>query len=72
MGRLYGLYYGNGTVAQFKELVKPYLYGYVTETKIQYDTSSVPQKHYLLGRVAIELALVMPDKRTVSVGRWWW
>ncbi|KAG2443999.1 hypothetical protein HYH02_009199 [Chlamydomonas schloesseri] len=65
MGRLYGLYYGNGTLEQFREVVKPYLYGYVTETKIQYDTSSVPQKHYLLGRVAIELAIIMPDKRTV-------
>ncbi|KAG2425150.1 hypothetical protein HXX76_013904 [Chlamydomonas incerta] len=67
MGRLYGLYYGNGSLAQFKELVKPYLYGYITETKIQYDLSSVPQKHYLLGRVATELALVMPDKRTVYI-----
>ncbi|KAG2495904.1 hypothetical protein HYH03_006141 [Edaphochlamys debaryana] len=67
MGRAFGLYYGEMTLEQFKADVKPYLYGYVTEVKVQYDMSYVPTKHYTLGRVATELGLVMPDKRTVYI-----
>ncbi|EFJ47998.1 alkaline phosphatase, secreted, phosphate-repressible [Volvox carteri f. nagariensis] len=67
MGRLYDLYYGEMNLTEFKAAVKPYLYGYITEAKIQYDNSAVVQKHYTLGRVATELGLVMPDKRTVYI-----
>lgn len=35
--------------------------------QIQYDSSAIVQKHYTLGRLATELALVMPDKRTVYI-----
>lgn len=65
MGRNFDLYYGNMTLEQLKAAVKPYMYGYVTEVKVQYDGSHVAQKHYTLGRVAVELGYVMPDRRTV-------
>ena len=55
MGRVYGLYYGQNTSAEFLAGVKPYLYGYPTEVKMQYDLTSIPIKHYTLGRVAVEL-----------------
>ncbi|GIL89223.1 hypothetical protein Vretifemale_17072 [Volvox reticuliferus] len=67
MGRMYDLYYGEMNLSEFKAAVKPYLYGYVSETKVQYDKSAIVQKHYTLGRVAAELGLVMPDKRTVYI-----
>ncbi|GLC38775.1 hypothetical protein PLESTM_000774600 [Pleodorina starrii] len=67
MGRLYDMYYGEMNLTEFKATVKPYLYGYITEAKIQYDNSAVVQKYYTLGRVATELAVVMPDKRTVYI-----
>ncbi|KXZ55887.1 hypothetical protein GPECTOR_2g1438 [Gonium pectorale] len=67
MGRFYGLYYGEMNLSDFKEAVKPYLYGFITETKVQYDNSALVQKHYTLGRVATELALVMPDSRTAYI-----
>jgi secreted PhoX family phosphatase len=47
--------------------MNPYDYGYVVETTVtDYDTASV-EKHYAMGRVAIELAYVMPDEQTVYI-----
>ncbi|GIL56344.1 hypothetical protein Vafri_11722 [Volvox africanus] len=67
LARMFDLYYGEMNLSEFKAAVKPYLYGYVSETKIQYDKSAIVQRHYTLGRVSSELALVMPDKRTVYI-----
>ncbi len=55
LGRVYNLYYGQNSTEAFMAGVKPYLYGYPTEVKMQYDLTSIPTKHYTLGRVAIEL-----------------
>lgn len=47
--------------------MNPYDYGYVIETTVSdYDHASVV-KHYAMGRVAIELAYVMPDNKTVYI-----
>ncbi len=43
MARQFGLYYGNMTLEQFRAAFKPYMYGFVTETKIQLDGSTIPQ-----------------------------
>ena len=34
---------------------------------MQYDGSYITQKHYTLGRMAVELAYVMPDRKTVYI-----
>ncbi|GLI60239.1 hypothetical protein VaNZ11_002328, partial [Volvox africanus] len=67
LARLYDMYYGEMNLSEFKAAVKPYLYGYISETKIQYDKSAIVQKHYALGRLSAELGLTMPDKRTVYI-----
>ncbi len=41
MGRAFGLYYGEATTEQLLEVVKPYLYGYVTEAKVGFFTAEV-------------------------------
>ena len=49
-------------------LPTPNRYGFVTE--VGYDTAKkapFAKKWYTLGRVAVEMALVMPDQKTVSV-----
>lgn len=43
MARQFGLYYGNMTLEQFRAAFKPYMYGFITETKIQLDGSTIPQ-----------------------------
>lgn len=43
----------------------PYHYGYIVEITAPATASPVPVKHYTLGRMAHENAVIMPDKRTV-------
>lgn len=63
MTRYFGAYYP--PIDQVKQLAKPYRYGFAYEAKVQYDGSVNIVKHYTLGRVAFELAYMMPDSRTV-------
>nr|WP_320050852.1 alkaline phosphatase PhoX [uncultured Desulfuromonas sp.] len=61
-------FYDDGVTAEdIKEVVNPYAYGYPTEVIVQQDGSHSIIKHYALARVAVELAYVMPDKRTVYI-----
>ena len=47
--------------------MNPYDYGYVVEVDVKdYERARV-RKHYSMGRVAIELAYVMPNKKTVYI-----
>jgi len=55
-------YFGNATVAN------AYHYGLVPEVTVKRDGSTEVVKHYALGRIARELAEVMPDNRTVYMG----
>jgi secreted PhoX family phosphatase len=53
--------------------LNPYNYGYVVEVKVNgpnlgsgtFASNVSVEKHYCMGRVALELAYVMPDRRTV-------
>lgn len=63
--RYYGEYYPE--ITQLKEIMKPYKYGFVYEAKVHYDGSTTNVKHYPMGRVAVELGYVMPDRRTVYI-----
>jgi secreted PhoX family phosphatase len=45
----------------------PYNYGHVWEVKVNSDGSSTTTKHLSMGRLAIELAYVMPDRKTAYI-----
>lgn len=47
--------------------MNPYNYGYVVETTVKNYQDAGVKKHYAMGRVAIELAYVMPDSKTVYI-----
>jgi hypothetical protein len=47
---------------------KPYNYGLATEVKVYENGKTKVVKHYAMGRLANELAHVMPDGRTVYKG----
>ena len=43
----------------------PYNYGYIVEVQPQEDGSTISAKHYVTGKYTPELALMMPDGKTV-------
>lgn len=45
----------------------PYDYGYIVEITSPTAAAPIPVKHYVLGRVAHENVVVMPDKKTVYI-----
>jgi len=55
------------TLDEFRAAYKPYRYGYPTEITIGEDGSATADKHFSMGRVAVELASVMPDQKTVYI-----
>ena len=55
-----GAYYGGDLLA-----LNPYDYGWVTEVAVQSFDAVTVTKHHAMGRVSVEMALVMPDQRTV-------
>ncbi len=56
-----------GDPVKAKALVNPYDYGWTTEIAVQADGSTDVTKHYAMGRLAVELAYVMPDKKTAYI-----
>ena len=58
-------YAGTTTAADIKAVVNPYAYGFPTEVTVQESGSYSVIKHYAMGRMALELAYVMPDRKTV-------
>jgi secreted PhoX family phosphatase len=61
---------GDGTIdltlAEFEAAFNPYNYGYVNEVAVD-AAGTTAAKHYAMGRVAVELAYVLPDERTVYI-----
>lgn len=49
------------------EYMNPYDYGFVTEVHVKNFKKAEVTKHYSMGRMAIELAYVMPDNKTVYI-----
>jgi len=45
-------------------VMNPYDYGYPVEVKVKNFKNATVAKHYAMGRVALELAYVMPDDKT--------
>jgi secreted PhoX family phosphatase len=53
------------TIDDIKNNFKPYRYGYPVEVAIAEDGAATVNKRYAMGRMALELAYVMPDQKTV-------
>ncbi len=69
MARYFNLdpYAKSTTVEDFRAVFKPYRYGYPVEVSVSRDGNASVQKHFAMGRVAVELAYVMPDNRTAYI-----
>jgi secreted PhoX family phosphatase len=65
------LYFGVNTalapLAAFKSVFQPYKYGFPVEISVNEAGKTAVAKHYAMGRVAVELALVMPDRKTAYI-----
>lgn len=53
-----------GTTATAAVDMNPYDYGYIIEVKVNNFNSAEVEKRYAMGRIAQELAYVMPDRKT--------
>ncbi|MGB8313394.1 MAG: alkaline phosphatase PhoX [Aestuariivirga sp.] len=54
-------------LAAFKAVFQPYKYGFPVEISVNEAGETAVAKHYAMGRVAVELALVMPDRKTAYI-----
>jgi Tol biopolymer transport system component/secreted PhoX family phosphatase len=53
--------------AAVQEGMNPYQYGFVVEVDVTDYNNVMIQKHYAMGRAAIELAYVMPNRKTAYI-----
>lgn len=67
MVRYYGIDPNNTDLEAFRAKFNPYFFGYPTEIVVSEDGSAKADKHFAMGRVALELAYVMPDQKTVYI-----
>ena len=65
--RYWGLDPATATVAQAKAVFNPYYYGFPVEVAVDVNGGTKVQKHYAMGRHAVELAYVMPDQKTAYI-----
>jgi secreted PhoX family phosphatase len=64
MARYFGVNPLLAPLAAFKAVFQPYKFGYPVEITVSDAGAPAVAKHYAMGRFAVELALVMPDKKT--------
>ena len=55
------------SLEDFRAAYRPYRYGFPTEIKVDAKGDGIAYKHFSMGRVAVELASVMPDQKTVYI-----
>ncbi|WP_224364021.1 alkaline phosphatase PhoX [Hyalangium versicolor] len=65
MLRYWGIDAATASIEDAKAAYKPYRYGYVVEVSVDGSGNTTVAKHYAAGRRALELAYVMPDRKTV-------
>jgi len=65
MVRYFGLDPKSASIEQFRKAFHPYRYGYPVELAVTSGGDAKPVKHFAMGRLALELAYVMPDRKTV-------
>lgn len=60
-------YYGKEPtdIATVRATLNPYRYGWPVEVTVAEDGTTTVRKHYAMGRRSLEMAYVMPDRRTV-------
>jgi len=52
---------------EFRAAYKPYRYGSPVEVTVTEDGNAIPVRHHAMGRVAVELAKMMPDQKTAYI-----
>jgi hypothetical protein len=67
MVRYFGVDPAKMMLDEFRAVFSPYAYGYPIEVTVTPDGKASPQKHYAMGRVAVELSYVMPDEETAYI-----
>ncbi len=67
MAKYFGVDAALAPLAAFKSVFQPYKYGFPVEISVTGKGEAAVTKHYAMGRVAVELALVMPDKKTAYI-----
>lgn len=55
------------TLDEFRAAYKPYRYGSPIEVTVTEDGNATPVRHHAMGRVAVELAKMMPDQKTAYI-----
>ncbi|MBC7738129.1 MAG: hypothetical protein H7245_13145 [Candidatus Saccharibacteria bacterium] len=64
IARRFGLDPATMTLDAFRIAFNPYKYGFAIETTVSYAGETTVAKHYATGRLSVEQAYVMPDKKT--------
>jgi uncharacterized protein len=67
MAKYFGVDTDLAPIAAFKQTFTPYKYGFPVEVAVSEAGETTVNKHYAMGRVAVELALVMPDNKTTYI-----
>ncbi len=67
MAAYFGVDPATMTLDEFRAVYNPYRYGFPVEVAVTDAGEATPTKHYSMGRVAVELANVMPDQRTAYI-----
>ncbi|MBK1635417.1 PhoX family protein [Rhodovulum adriaticum] len=64
MARYFGLNPAEMSLEEFRGVFNPYTWGYPVEVAVNEAGEETVTKHYAMGRMALELAYVMPDGKT--------
>lgn len=67
MAAYFGLDPKTMTMEDYRAAVNPYNYGYATEVAVDATGEATIAKHYAMGRVSVELANIMPDRKTAYI-----
>jgi uncharacterized protein len=67
MAKYFGVNTDLAPLEAFKAVFRPYKYGFPVEVAVNEAGETTATKHYAMGRVAVELALIMPDRKTAYI-----
>ncbi len=67
MARYFGVDASTAPIGAFKDAFRPYNYGFPVEVAVNEAGETTVAKHYAMGRVAVELAWIMPDNKTAYI-----
>jgi hypothetical protein len=65
VGRYFGIDPDGATLADYQAVSNAYFWGHAVEVTVDSDGGYEVTKHFSMGRMALELAYVMPDEKTV-------